>query len=484
VLIDHVFPDWVGLYEVSQVGFIFTGKLSPILLSLPTSPHIRPSFLRICASGSTFVIGLVFQGVIQDYKEAEKAPCLLSATIDGLDEAVGLTHRTRAIDKEADTFREHMLETLDLLLLWFETNAAESFYDMQVKLAQMYADLAALEKFNNGGAVMTNRLMAEMGIIRLTAIRMRNIRETAYLPAARALMLVRILLTAHQGERGELLRHAPAAASHMRNWALLQVLLLVNAAVAIHAQYITRGLAYLTVCSTRCVAALACGVVQCCRTRPTPRVQISCIAGLFVFLNILASDLDNPLEPPSKRVACCDSTVTVDFKPLLYSRERLAMRVQLSREKTGNTTPVPTSTAKPAAMKPAPLVLVHHGSFEPAALASAAAAAVEVGSADATAVPAANSALAPVAVGSVAPLSPAAAPSTEAKHMHASQLPGGPTEGGQLGQASTAGGGSPQSALIAASSSGSSPTFSAASSFATPPPGRTMTTGYRGVQGL
>jgi len=137
------------------------------------------------------VVGLVFSGIVVDFKEAERAPCLISSTVEGLDDAVTLFHMNRGIDGHADAFREHMLDMLDTLLLWLHMDDAELFYDVADKLSTMVASFAALEKTPVGGSMVTSRLIGEVNSIRLTLTRMRNIRETHYLPAARALMLVR-----------------------------------------------------------------------------------------------------------------------------------------------------------------------------------------------------------------------------------------------------------------------------------------------------
>jgi len=76
-----------------------------------------------------------------------------------------------------------------------------------------------------------------------------------------------------------------------------------------------------------------------------PLPQISFIAGLFTFLNILAGDIDNPLEPPSRRITFCDRSVHVDMRPMLYARERLAARVSAKRQMHGDLTPVPRNVA-------------------------------------------------------------------------------------------------------------------------------------------
>jgi len=243
VILYFLLPDFKGYFSVSQVAFIF--------------------------SGSIFVMGIVFTGVMSDFKEAERAPSGIAATLEGLEDSVSVVHASRNLDAQTDVVRARIRDVIDAMLVWISEDTSEAFIICSDNISALCRSLEPLDRAN--GATLVSRLLGEVNSVRHVLTRLRTIRDTSFLPAVRA---------------------------------LLQLGLWFNVGVATVATYDNLVITY---------------------------VSIGFIAVLFSFLSVLADDVDNPLERPSETFSCCDGAASIDLHPLVAYREKLAVRIESRR---------------------------------------------------------------------------------------------------------------------------------------------------------
>lgn len=141
------------------------------------------SDVSVVVTGGVFLIGFMLAGVIADYKESEKIPGELAASLEAIEETYVLAAQSRpALDGRA--MMETMLETTDILLTWFYH---------QEKPEATYAALTELGKLGSqvdtaGALALANRLISEVSNLRKTIIRVHVIADTSYIATGYALL--------------------------------------------------------------------------------------------------------------------------------------------------------------------------------------------------------------------------------------------------------------------------------------------------------
>lgn len=139
-------------------------------------------FTSIIAA-TTFLIGFLITGVISDYKESEKIPGELAASLETLhDEAQIICMNKKS--KEAADFLEYHKSFLLSLEDWFYRK--ERTRVMLSKVAGMNEHFAKLE--SQSQATFINRLKQEQNNIRRMIIRVDNVRDLSFVASAYAVV--------------------------------------------------------------------------------------------------------------------------------------------------------------------------------------------------------------------------------------------------------------------------------------------------------
>jgi hypothetical protein len=139
-------------------------------------------FTSIVAA-TTFLIGFLITGVISDYKESEKIPGEMAASLEVIhDEAEIISANKKA--KEADEFIIYLGTFMVSLNSWFYKK--ERTKSIMEKLKAMNTHFARLEPFTQ--AAFINRMKQEQSNLRKLIIRVHTVRETSFVQAAYAIV--------------------------------------------------------------------------------------------------------------------------------------------------------------------------------------------------------------------------------------------------------------------------------------------------------
>jgi hypothetical protein len=139
-------------------------------------------FTSIVAA-TTFLIGFLITGVISDYKESEKIPGDLAASMEALHDEANIILINKD-SKEAKDFIEYHKSFLSSLENWFYRK--ERTKTMLGKVAGMNDYFAKLESQTQ--ATFINRMKLEQNNIRKTIIRVDNIRDLSFVASAYAVV--------------------------------------------------------------------------------------------------------------------------------------------------------------------------------------------------------------------------------------------------------------------------------------------------------
>ncbi|MFH0737088.1 MAG: hypothetical protein V1827_00870 [Candidatus Micrarchaeota archaeon] len=136
-----------------------------------------------------FLIGFLITGVISDYKESERIPTEMAASLEALYDEAQIIKINRNT-KEADGFIAFHKSFLESLKGWFY--AKERTGTILDKLTGMNAHFAKLE--NQTQPAFLGRMKAEQNNIRKLVIRVNNIRDLNFVESAYAVVEALIIM--------------------------------------------------------------------------------------------------------------------------------------------------------------------------------------------------------------------------------------------------------------------------------------------------
>lgn len=141
------------------------------------------SDISVVVTGGVFLIGFMLAGVIADYKESEKIPGEIAATLESLEETYSMAAASRpALDSRG--MIESLQETTDILLTWFyHQTKPEDTYAALERISKRGAEIDAA-----GATAIANRLISEVSALRKIIIRVHVIADTSYVATGYALL--------------------------------------------------------------------------------------------------------------------------------------------------------------------------------------------------------------------------------------------------------------------------------------------------------
>ncbi|MEI6728745.1 MAG: hypothetical protein WCK98_03835 [bacterium] len=136
---------------------------------------LNPLFTAII-SANIFLIGFLITGVLSDYKESERLPGDLSASIESMADEGLILYKDKAT-VEAKDYIKKLLELNSNIILWFhKQEKTETLYKNLLSLNDSFL---AFEKQTQSNFIV--RLKQEQNIIRRLIRRIHTIRETSFL---------------------------------------------------------------------------------------------------------------------------------------------------------------------------------------------------------------------------------------------------------------------------------------------------------------
>lgn len=140
------------------------------------------SLFTAIISANIFLIGFLISGTLVDYKESEKLPGELSASLETLaDEAIIIYQQKKSND--AVVFLEKLVHFNDLLLDWFYKKIHTD--ELIRQLRTFNDDFVALEPLTQANFIA--RLKQEQNVLRRVVRRIHTIRETSFIGAGYAI---------------------------------------------------------------------------------------------------------------------------------------------------------------------------------------------------------------------------------------------------------------------------------------------------------
>lgn len=144
--------------------------------------HFDYEFLTLNAlftaiiSANVFLIGFLISGTLVDYKESEKLPGDLSASLETLADEGLIIYKNKK-SRESKEYLQELLEFHKALLQWFYKK--EQTEEIMKRLFSFNNYFLAFEKQTQANFIV--RLKQEQNGIRKTLNRIQNIRETTFL---------------------------------------------------------------------------------------------------------------------------------------------------------------------------------------------------------------------------------------------------------------------------------------------------------------
>ena len=138
---------------------------------------VNPLFSGIVAA-NIFLMGFMLSGVMSDYKESERLPGELSASLQNLAQEIIALSLAKPGNDPAPCLRT-VSGLADDLLEWFHKRRPTG--EVLDRLDSLTPHFAAMEDWAQ--ATMVARLKQEQGNLRRTLIRIRTIRETSFVSA-------------------------------------------------------------------------------------------------------------------------------------------------------------------------------------------------------------------------------------------------------------------------------------------------------------
>jgi hypothetical protein len=149
-------------------------------------PWTFDSLTSALFGASTFILALVLSGTLADYRTSETMPLQIINSIDTIQDT-NLLLAMIYPQHQAQGLQVVLLEITRSILAWLQEDA--DFELVEQSLQQLNQPLALLQPIE-GGWTMTNQIQAEQAKVRLLVQQIRYNRETDFVPAAYALLLL------------------------------------------------------------------------------------------------------------------------------------------------------------------------------------------------------------------------------------------------------------------------------------------------------
>lgn len=142
---------------------------------------LNPLFTGI-VTANIFLLGFLIAGVLSDYKESEKLPGDLAASIETIVDECSIIYRNK-IAKEAQECLAHTLVITGSIINWFEKK--ERTRSLMEKISAFNDFFLAFEPLTQANFIA--RLKQEQSAIRRMLIRIHTIRETSFVSSGYAI---------------------------------------------------------------------------------------------------------------------------------------------------------------------------------------------------------------------------------------------------------------------------------------------------------
>ena len=138
---------------------------------------LNPLFSGIVAA-NVFLMGFLLSGVLADYKESERLPGELAASIETIADEAAMVYESKKADA-GRRFLEYLRDLTQSIRDWFYKK--QPTRQVMARLGEMGHHFVALESLTQANFIA--RLKQEQSNIRRMLIRIHTIRETSFIPS-------------------------------------------------------------------------------------------------------------------------------------------------------------------------------------------------------------------------------------------------------------------------------------------------------------
>lgn len=147
------------------------------------------SDVGVILTAAVFLIGFLLAGTMSDYKESERLPAEIAATLETIEEIFALAATGRP-GLDGDQLRRGVLELTDDIREWIvHKRSTEEVYGALTKLSET---IRLLER--EGAGPYASRAVPQLLMVRRSVGRIDVIARTGFLPAAYALLEVLVVM--------------------------------------------------------------------------------------------------------------------------------------------------------------------------------------------------------------------------------------------------------------------------------------------------
>lgn len=142
---------------------------------------LSPLFSGLLAA-TFFLLGFLMSGVLTDYKESEKLPGEMAASLEAMADEAAFAHRSKRAPA-ARALTETLIQLAEALRAWF--HGRESAESVLLRIANLNEHFAVLEP--DLAPAFVARMKQEQSALRRVLIRVRTVRETSFVQTGYAI---------------------------------------------------------------------------------------------------------------------------------------------------------------------------------------------------------------------------------------------------------------------------------------------------------
>lgn len=157
--------------------------LKALLFSFGWQPLPLTALVTAVVSANVFLLGFLISGSLPDYKEAERLPSEIAASLDALTDEALILRMTKPNAPAAEECLKRIADLVVLLKEWFHKRASTS--DAMKGLRGLNESFAAFEPLTQANFIV--RMKQEQQLLRRYILRVRTIREVSFVSTAYAI---------------------------------------------------------------------------------------------------------------------------------------------------------------------------------------------------------------------------------------------------------------------------------------------------------
>lgn len=157
--------------------------LKALLVYTDWQPLPLTALVTAVVSANVFLLGFLISGSLPDYKEAERLPSEIAASLDALTDEALILRSVKPKESAPSEYLHRLADLTALIKTWFHKKASTG--DVMLALRGLNTSFAAFEPLTQANFIV--RLKQEQQLLRRYLLRVRTIREISFVSTAYAI---------------------------------------------------------------------------------------------------------------------------------------------------------------------------------------------------------------------------------------------------------------------------------------------------------